>query len=292
MEREVLNSIDVIVESLTKEQYKLSDIGLATKVAFDWEKAGLYPKARRSKFRRKYNGLEYVWLRMVNELRGFGLSHSAILQLKDFLFQENDLTSFISDNVLSELEQDEMLNKEVRKLFKSKQKLEEEIREADIALLNTTFGILLFSVVLTGIETHLLIKKSGECLVYDDPMKDRFSSSLSMNEPYISYPLKHALSELIGREYLYELEDIEDFMSLSDGEQKVLELIRTGDVKTLTVRFIDNEIRLIELEQTIDLKEAKGKLVDLIRQGGYEEISYKTQDGNIVAVNKKTKHKV
>ena len=72
MDMSVKNSLELIVESLITERYQLSDIGMTSKTAFDWEKAGVHPKERRSKFRRKYNGIEYVWLRMVTELREFG----------------------------------------------------------------------------------------------------------------------------------------------------------------------------------------------------------------------------
>lgn len=292
MDVEIQRSIEIIADALIREQYQLSDVGLTSKIAHDWQRAGVYPKERHSRFRRKYNGIEYVWLRLVNELRDFGLPISSILRLKDFLFSEYPLGDFLAEVLEKDDKEVQRIESFLENAFQSKEHLLDEIRQTDIALLNTTFGILLFGIALSKADTHLLIKKNGECILFDDPMKDRFTSSMTMSEPYISFPLKYALQELIDNEHLYELESLEEYIDLSEEEQKVLHLIRGGGIHSLTVRFTDDEINLIETEHHVDLKAAKGKLVDLIKKGGYEEISYKTQDGKIVALNKKTKYKM
>lgn len=290
----VNNSIELIVESLITERFQLSDVGLTSKIVFDWEKAGVLPKPRRSKFRRKYNGIEYVWLRMVSELREFGISIPAILKLKEFLFTKYDLSDFVASVFQDEVDDPELeeIQTFLRTYFKSQQKLENEIRSTDIELMNTTFGVLLFAVVYSNAETHLLIKKNGECVVFDNPLDDGFTSSMLMEQPYIAFPLKFALSELISREHLYSLEDPTEYLELSEGEQTVLALMRDGDLNALTVFFEDDEIRLIETDERVDMKAVNGKLVDLIKKGGYQEIQYKTQNGKIVAMTRKTKHKL
>lgn len=290
----VTSTLELIAESLITERYQLSDIGMTSKVAYDWEKAGVYPKGRRSKFRRQYNGIEYVWLRMVTELREFGLSIAAILKLKDFLFSKFDLTDFIASALKDEFDDQELeeLQSFMRSYFVSQSKLENRIHSTDIELMNTTFGILLFAVVFSKAETHLLIKKNGECVVFDNPLEDGFTSSMLMREAYIAFPLKFALAELIEREHLYSLESPNDYLQLSEGEQTVLALMRDGDLNALTVFFENDEIRLIEKDERVDMKEVNGKLVDLIKKGGYQEIQYKTQNGKIVAMNRKTKHKL
>ena len=180
----------------------------------------------------------------------------------------------------------------LRTYFDSQQKLENEIHSTDIELMNTTFGVLLFAVVYSKAETHLLIKKNGECVVFDNPLDDGFTSSMLMEQPYIAFPLKFALAELISREHLYSLEAPNEYLELSEGEQTVLALMRDGDLNALTVFFEDDEIRLIETDERVDMKAVNGKLVDLIKKGGYQEIQYKTQNGKIVAMNRKTKHKL
>lgn len=295
MEKEVIESVKIISEALTREQYQLSDIGLTSKTAFDWEKAGVYPKARHSKFRRKYNGLEYIWLRTVAELRDLGLSISAILNLKEYLFQQNDLVEFVLTIFFEEDEHEDQDYIEFKALlhesFSTKEELIEEIRKADIALLNTLFGVLLFSVAFSKNDSHLLINKEGGCFVFDNPMEDTFSSSAVMQKPYISFPLKFTLAELIDQEHLYELENLDEFVKLSESERKVLDLMRLGEIKKLTAHYKKGEISMVEVDQIEDPRLANQKAIDVMRSD-YENLSFENQDGEVVYVVRKTKYKM
>lgn len=295
MEKEDIESIKIISEALIKEQYQLSDIGLTSKTAFDWQKAGIYPKERKSKFRRKYNGLEYTWLRMVFELRELGLSLSSIEKLKEFLFVENNIIEFMLDGIFEDYEMEDKEYQDFKLLlqesFKSKEKMIDEIRKADIDLLNTTYGVLLFSVAFSKSDTHLLISKEGDCFVFDDPMEDTFTSSAIMKKPYISFPLKFALSELIDQEHLYELENLDEFVKLSENERKVLDLMRLGEIKTLTAHYKKDKISLVEVDQIEDPRIANQKVIDVMRSE-YENLSYENQDGEVVYVVRKTKYKI
>jgi len=295
MKLEEIESIKVISEALIKEQYQLSDIGLTSKTAFDWQKAGIYPKERKSKFRRKYNGLEYTWLRMVFELRELGLSLSSIHRLKEFLFKENDVIEFMLEAIF---EEDEVQDKEYQEIklllqqsFKTKQNLIEEIGKADIDLLNTTYGVLLFSVAFSKSDTHLLINKDGDCFVFDDPMQDTFASSAIMKKPYISFPVKYVLSELIDQEHLFELENLDEYIKLSEEERKVLKLMRLGEIKKLTAHYKKDKITMVEVDQIEDPRLANQKVIDVM-QSDYENLSYENQDGEIVYVVRKTKYKI
>ena len=141
-------------------------------------------------------------------------------------------------------------------------------------------------------DTHLLINKNGDCLVYDEsPMEDRFVSSHILNTPYISFPLNHIITKFIGREHLYELDVRPNTLELTEAEKRVLTLIRKGNISTLSVKFKSDRIDLIETEEDVNVKDVKGRLVDLIQQGGYQEISYKTVKGKIVSLKRRTKHK-
>ena len=273
-----INQAIEVTELLMKENYQLSDIGLTSKIAFDWSRSGIYLRERKSKYRRKYNGIEYVWLRLVKELRDFGLSIQSIKTLKETLLKPFNLKELITDS-------SEFSEQEVKKMSWDFSKAEE-------GLLNTNLSQLIFSTIILQSDVHLLIKKDGNCMVFEQsPISDTFSSSMIMQEPYISFPLNYVISEFMVREDLYGLHSLQNFHELSEKEQKVLELIREGDIASLTVKMQNNEIHLIETEEQIDIKDVKGKLIDYMQSGGYQEISYKTQNGKIVNMKRKTKHK-
>lgn len=292
-----LEHVRQVTEVMFEENFQLSDIGLAAKTAFDWSNAGIYLRARKSKYRRKYNGVEYVWLRLVKELREFGLPIQSILNLKNYLLSEMNLM----EHYTSLFEDEDMVDeswsafiKDIKATFKTPENFIEAV-ESDkkkVNLSNTKLSVLLFSTILSQSNAHLAISKDGNCMVFEEsPMQDLFTSSMIMNQSYISIPLNHIVSEFMGREDLYALNLKASGIDLTEEEVKVIDMIRKGGINSLTVKFVDGEVNLIETEETIDIKDTKGRLVDLIQQGGYQEISYKTENGKIVYVKRKTKHK-
>jgi DNA-binding transcriptional MerR regulator len=76
-----------LFELLTQKQFTLEAVGLSSKNIFDWQKKGILWDAKPEKGRRRYNSLEYVWLKIVMELREFGMPHESISNLKSFLLK-------------------------------------------------------------------------------------------------------------------------------------------------------------------------------------------------------------
>lgn len=295
--KEQLERIKHVTEIMFEESFLLSDIGLSAKTAFDWSNGGVYLRERKSKHRRKYNGVEYVWLRLVKELREFGLPIQSILNLKNYLLSEMDLMAHYT--ALFEIEGMDndywdTFIQDIQKTFKTPENFIAVVEKDKhkINLSNTKLSVLLLSTVLTQSNVHLAITKDGNCIVFEEsPMEDLFTSSMVMNQPYISIPLNHIVSDFMGREDLYALDIKESGLDLSTEEIKIIDLIREGGIDSLTVKFVDGEVNLIETEETIDIKETKGRLVDLIQNGKYQEIYYKTVKGKIVSLKRKTKHK-
>ncbi|MCB9225179.1 MAG: MerR family transcriptional regulator [Crocinitomicaceae bacterium] len=292
--KQEIGRIRRLTDLLYNEHFELSDIGLTAKTAFDWTKAGIYLRERKSKFRRKYNGLEYVWLKLVMELRDFGLSIAAILRLKSFLLDEMDLVEFYES--LKEEGEDFDEFEKFTKAFKGEIEKVNDVVALDegkeVSLVNTILSALVSSTIFGRSNTHLGITKSGDCFVFDEnPSKDLFVSDHVVNEPYISFPLNYVVKNFIWSEDLYDLKEENEVDQISKDERKIIDLVREGGISSLYIKFINGSVSLMETEEIIDVKETKGKLVDLIRRGSYQEISCKTENGKIVSVKRKTKHK-
>ena len=295
--KEYLENVRQVTEVMFEENFQLSDIGLSSKIAFDWSNAGIYLRERKSKYRRKYNGVEYVWLRLVKELREFGLPVPSILKLKKFLLSEMDLMEHYTSLFEREETEDVFWNEfieGIKETFQTPDNLIAAVKQGrkTVYLSNTTLSVLLFSIILSQSNVHLAVTKKGDCMVFDEsPMQDLLSSSLLMSQPYICIPINHIVPEFMGREDLYKFNLNECGLDLTEEETKIIDLIGEGGINSLTVKFVDGEVNLIETEEKMDIKEAKGRLVDLIQRGGYQEISYKTVNGKIVNIKRTTKHK-
>lgn len=300
------NSVDIfiatnkLIEFMGKKRYTLSDIGLKSKQAFDWTKAGLFLEERENKFRRKYNAIEYVWLKIIKELREFGLSINAIKNLKSFLLKEVDMKEIITSFIETGLDEEDPDVEELQTALKDKYgsakglgKLNRELNDNQQELVNTVLSMIIIETVINKSNSHLLITKTGNTIVTDgEPFDDQVNLGDILNAPYISFPIKNILVDFINREDLMNSIEREEILLISEEEEKVLELLRKGNLVSLSVRFNkDNEISLIETEENIELEKVQGKLADFIMRNKYQVITYKTQDGKITSMRKKTLHK-
>ena len=159
-------------------------------------------------------------------------------------------------------------------------------------LADTVLCLLIHETVVNKTNAHILIKKDGTALVSQgEPLDDDITYGDMLQGPYLTFPLRHILADFLAREDLINTELASEIIELTKDEEKVLELLRQGNLVSLTIKFGDNEIKLIETEENIDLRDVKGKLVDYIKRNSYQEITYKTENGKIVSMKRKTKHK-
>lgn len=290
-----LNESLKLSEFLTEKQFTLASIGLSDKIAFDWTRSGLYLEEKTSKGRRKYNAIEYVWLRMVKELREFGLPYESLKKLKAFLLQKVDIESLlveIMEEDHGDQEELKLIQKGLKETYSTKAKLKSAIKETKQELADTVLCLLIHDTVVNKSNAHILIKKDGTAMVSDgEPIDDNITYSDILQGPFISFPLRHILADFLSREDLIDTELASEIVELTPQEEKVLDLLRDGNLVSLTVKFRDKEINLIETEEEINLRDIKGKLVDYIKRNSYQEITYKTEKGKIVSMKRKTKHK-
>ena len=297
---DTLKATSKLIDFLAEKRYTLANIGLKNKQAFDWTKAGLFLEERESKYRRTYSAIEYVWLKIIEELRGFGMSINAIKKLKSFLLQEVDITEMIASLVDVDTAKEKKILKEFQEALDIKYRTESVKHEQNQSLpvnesklVNTILSILIIQTVINKTNAHLLITKEGKTLVTDgEPFDEHINIGDMLNAPYLTFPLRNVIVNFISREDLISTNDENEVLTISKQEEKVLKLLRAGNLLSLAVRFgKDKEIKLIETEENIELEKVQGRLTDLIMRNKYQTITYKTQDGKITNMRRKTLHK-
>lgn len=297
---ESIITIEKLIEFISEKRYSLADIGLKNKQAFDWTKAGIFLEQRESKYRRTYNSIEYVWLKIVKELREFGLSIDSIRNLKSFLLKEVDIKEYMTSLIDVDLENESKELKELQETLRlaygteeGKEQLIQSLSDKELTLVNTVLTLLIIESVVYRTNAHLLITKEGNTIITDgEPFDDEINLGEVLNAPYITFPLRNVLVDFINREDLMSLTEKEELLNLSEQEQKVLRLLRLGNLVSLSVRFDNNnEISLIETEENIDLSKVQGRLADFILRNQYHTITYKTQAGKIINMRRTTLHK-
>ena len=107
--------------------------------------------------------------------------------------------------------------------------------------------------------------------------------------PHIKIPIKNYLWDfLLDRTMQNRLGKME---LLSAEEMKLLEEIRMGDKKEISIKFRDGNMERMEIKKDL-AKSAEKRIMEIIMNGEYCDIDITTQDGKITSIQKTTKKKL
>lgn len=241
---------------------------------------------------RKFSLMELTWLRIIYELRQFGMNFTALQRMKETLLvalPAQDFKKMVKENRDKiEAALPHMATAKDKKLVEFLLRMDEvEMKETQCELLNYIMGCFLFRTPI-----YLIVDASGDHMFLSERYRHitlRGQESLDfVRKPHISI----SISDIIGEFILEEKIDsgfIENMFS--PEELKIIDIIREERPESLIVKFDkDNKINLIEVVKS-KKADLSLRLSDIILKNGYETITIKTQDGKIVSCNSAKKKK-
>jgi DNA-binding transcriptional MerR regulator len=298
-----------LLSFLWDRKFTLDAIGITSKNIFDWSKQGLLLDPVKPKARRKYSIIEFIWLKLVVGLREFGLSLEAIRSVRITLLEVipvMDVVDWYMDKENEESLKEMIGEKELLELQNGMEKMKSEIPEEEIRAytnpdnfpemkyISTLLSFLVVEAVWNKRDFHLFISSNGDCLAGDSQKSSvPFAEEMEFfNKPYINYPLRLLIGEFLKQDALISKEDVIHYRLLSKKELEILELLKSDNLVSLTVRLDKNQqIKLIETEENILVENVNGRITDFLMRNNYQEILCKSQDGNVTSLRRKTKHK-
>ena len=105
------DDVHLVFNEIIKKKYKLSDIGISTRVVSHWRTSNLLFEEEEKSSKNtmaRFTLSEIFWLKTIEKLRKFGVSFATILSLKQSIKKENAFNEV--ENNLEELS--EMLKKQ------------------------------------------------------------------------------------------------------------------------------------------------------------------------------------
>src|SRR3954471_12465116 len=75
------------LHKIEEKNFLLINTGISPRVFNNWKKLGLLPQASTERKWNKFSFTEFIWLKIVQELREFGLSIEKILKVRKLLFE-------------------------------------------------------------------------------------------------------------------------------------------------------------------------------------------------------------
>ncbi len=299
-----------VYEKLMEDNFGLSDLNITARVLKHWKDNGLLPDkesaildvqdgvnqehadSERGK-RNKFNFFELIYLFIVQDLREFGFSLQKIKKIKNILLQKQDLFSAI-DNVKMEdikrLEKEGVNTKSINKFFENKDLIKQNSDEIpDFYLKTTTINLIILTVLVAKFDLRIIITNNGSVTTERINTAGQVPRTLENAQPHIVLPIFLYLFRFLSIEkyksfYL-------DFKLLDEQELLILEHVRSGRYKDITITFSEGDTIVLELTEELKIDNTK-RLEEILLKGAYQDLQINTQKGEISYSKIKTKKKI
>jgi hypothetical protein len=245
---------------------------------------GDYPKGKW----RKFNLVEFVWLKMVIKLREFNVPIEKIKWIKENLVQDIPVPEFLAQEQVAEIMiklASEDKRDAIMKLLKDKKIIDLLSSETmnlfetmimDIISFKNSYSILIGPTEFIPLK-HSALESLSDLKEFNDLLRGSFIS-ISVSEILRDY--------LIGE---IEVKEKNKLALLTEEEEKVLEVLRQDNLKSVMIKYgHDKEIDLLEIVKVVKI-DKRARLIDFIMTHGYQDITIKTQNGEIVYCENKQK---
>ena len=282
-----------LLKKLQEKMFTLKQLGISHRKLIVWDEKGLLHSSTEKGKWRRFSFFEWVWIKIISNLRDYNIPIQTILELKDkILFPlslaEAAMTPEVIDSVI------EMAPPEhkalARKIMSDKELIKKELGSESMPYL------LLFIMDVILLKSHFafLVNLDGDFIPFKEFYIEEFQKLPGFTEfihkSHVSISLSDIVTEFLVGE---DLELTQHRLAiLTENEAQIIHMIRTENLSSLKIRFKgDREVDLIETTQDQKL-DKESRFYDLITRSGYQEIILKTEKGKIVQCLNTHKHKL
>lgn len=281
-----------LADALNELQFVATDTNITARVLNHWEAEGLIPNNRKEGERwRKFSFVDFVWIRMVEQMRTIGISHDNIRKIYEFAVTPNpmmdvwtimagmgDFTNHLLGNASEEENQGyvEFFNKLI---------LTDDKDLPEFSLLQLLIGNAVvkrcpirFVVFLDG--EYIWIEEHPEFFIPPE-YEERFSY-----DPYVSFSITGILKEFMGSEL--GLEKLESLQLLGPNEIFLLKAVMSGEYDSIKINFKNRELDTMEMVKS---QEANKKILDVLAEADYQNISIVQHKGRVTRIENTIKHR-
>lgn len=296
-----MEGIEKTNELRFQQKFVLKDIGISTRVMNHWDAKGLIPASLRNKGGTyTFNFIELIWMHIVKELREYGYPLENIKIACFFLTTPIDYTEYFRTQ--SKAEKEEITKRaeniplnneeEKKKLVDSIKKALDDPNEVVEFFQTNILSLLINEFLLYRSDVRIHIDQKGNVLPFTNELINHkeynkvFKEVEFDHESYISISLfKFFRKFTMNKKYFSFLQDNN---VLNENEAHILSLIREGKAKTITIKFKDHKPYMLETTKEKKIL-AETRMTEILLNRGYQDISIRTENGNISYSNITTK---
>ncbi|MDG1518407.1 MAG: hypothetical protein P8Q42_10300 [Flavobacteriales bacterium] len=279
--------------TLKKREIDLSITGMSSRVFNYCKNKGIIDfsneteDGKRKKV--KLNYFEAYWILIINELRLFGLSDKTLINIKNYLHEniwdyvennKEDLNT-IKDLLEKHFDFGVDIELEIEKYLPEIIKELKKVPDSDRIFL-TFLGSSMGTLILSNDSPSLVFKanldpKTKDQMpiigMYESQLTEIDASELDLSDACIKIPLRPLYEKLF--DWDIKDETFQSYRLITDREKEILDIIRTGDFKELTITPSKLE-PIIKLKSSGSIKGDKVKEIrKLLGLKEYESINLK-----------------
>lgn len=281
-------NINKLFQSIKESRFTLKDVGVTYRWITYWHSKGLLIGNYIEGKWRKFDLVEFVWLKMIVKLREFNIPIEKIKWIKENLMQNVTVSELITHedvaDILIKLASEENRDT-LKKLLKDKNIIDLlsletmnlfETMIMDIITFSNSYSILIGSTEIVPLK-HSALESIADLKEFISVLKGSFIS-ISISEILRDYMIGE--NGVKGKNKL---------ALLTEEEVKVLEVLKQDNIKSVTIKYGQNcKIELMEVIK-VEKVDKRSRLLDFIMTHGYQDITIKTQNGEIVYCENKKK---
>ena len=260
-----------------------------------WRRHGLLPFFQKGKWSIEISFAQFMWLRVLDTLREFGVSIKPMTQICEYFFKEayddnlpkknllgfkNLLETKISNGTSSE--DDERLLTEYNRILSD-----------EVLLYGLKFDINYFTKMITEsiameVDAGFLAFTNGEVVEYiGEKYFSHRKKDFDITKPHIRLSMKYFLQEFISND---EIQKIFVPTILNSNEKEVLKALRKKNT-SITIKKREGEIVNIVSTDEGTISDARAKEIrEILGLRNYEEITISTRDDKTLSFKKTKKN--
>lgn len=279
---------------INEKAFSLTDTGVSHRLITYWDEKDLLAKQNDDAKWRKFNFEELIWIRMIAKLRQLNVGVETIKDIKDLLFQDLTVSDALNhpnfnakiDEIIEGEPDKEQLKQGIKNIDPEKIK-GLKINFFQALLKRIYIEKINFSIIIALAESNIneLAKSSSSInmTVYSPELIEELAKTKDYFEIFSRTFISISLTELI-KDSIININPVKlppNLTFLSEDEKKILQAIRSGEYKTVTIRFSDKALPTIMEVSEIKKIKMESRLYEILNKGSYQDVEIKTQNGEI-----------
>jgi hypothetical protein len=298
---DLLDIVEYYYPRITERKASLALTGVNTRTFYHWKSQGLIDFDDSNSDKRtwvKLNIFDFVWLKILNTSREFGLSIPSLLELKKYTMLDVMEVVFNDFDTYKESRKElfGLTDEQVDEEFKLIEKvlLERKNCDEEEKLLYTYLGNIINSILINNVDASLIITKSNTLFdftyVFYNQYVDIINEHTSIFEkPHLNIPIRQIIFEFLEEPRNEKYLDVWGF--IRKDERKVLDALRNKDfVELIIKRKGQSEDFIIEATVEKDVMNEKAKEVRrILGMNEYQEVTVKLRNDKHLFIRNKMK---